>query len=309
MRNYLIAALCLLAVTSCRRLADGSGPGTNEAPRLVAIYDIDTMGASQHDTLMRQYVSYDGLGRVSAFDSYTFGTQGDTLSSQTLHIEYSGGDTMAARSIIETRIYSGSPDKRYDTVYYRFQNGRLLSDSVRLRAESGQVAMRVRRRSYSGDRVTETSMSAFEQSGTADTTYATRRVWLNRVGPYLLSQLDSTEQQSIPGGTSYWSFEATMAPTVVPNPLYAVLKSVTDDVQDGDDFTSLFYSLWTPRYMMEQISTTFSSWYPGGAGLFRSGSTTRYQVTTRSDSYPVRVRQVRTSGTGTEVHDYHYIYQ
>jgi hypothetical protein len=309
MRNYLIAALCLLAAASCHRLADQSGRGINEIPRLAAIYDIDTTQAAQPDTITRQYISYDVLGRVSAFDSYTFNPQGDTAFSQTFHIEYAGGDTMASRSIIQSQVYGSSPDTRYDTVYYRYQNGRLLFDSVRLRAESGQVAMRVRRRSYSGNRVTETSMSTFEQAGAADTIYATRRVWVNRVGSYLLSQLDSTEEQRSAIGTSYWRFEANMTPTVVPNPLYPVLKSVTDDVQDGDDLTSIFFSIWAPRYLMEQMSTTYSSWFPGGVTGFGATSTIRYQATTRNDGYPVKVREVRISATGTEVHSYHFVYQ
>jgi hypothetical protein len=309
MKSYLFAALCLLAATSCKHNFDQSGAVTDIPPRLSRMYVIDSTLRAPNDTVASYHISYDGLGRVSNLAIFAFGSQRDTQMITDLRLEYAGADTTASRSFSKTQTFLFSPETRYDTVYYGFRNGALLSDSTRSLFEStGDILLRVRRRSFSGVQMTETSTTISGQPGFTDTVYAARRSWLNRVGPYLLGQLDSTVKQGTNiAGLLYTRYEVTMNPTVVPNTVYSVFKGFQDNYQE--DPSSDFTSFWTPQFIMERMSTNFSSWMPGSAPAAGPYSDVRYQATTRADGYPVHLREQNTNAMGTRITHTYFVYE
>jgi hypothetical protein len=297
MRTSLIAVLCLLTAASCRRTSDATASMPDVAPRLAYVYRIDTTRSAPNDTVGRALYNYDAQGRTSVITSIDINRPGDTASYKVQQIGYAGSDSLASVSTIITKDFS-SGSMRFDTIYYRYQGGRRVSDSTRSRYSTGDGEMRVRQRSFSGSMVTESRIVVREIAGNTDTTRETRRVWQHRVGVYFLGQFDSTLRQSPQMATTFSRFAIDISPTVIPHPAYWAQKPVLDEWPDESTFAS-----WVPAYIPDQLTTSYQQW-GGGQPATGSSTTIRYQVTVRPDGWPARLREQATSGATTRVNHY-----
>ncbi|RYY89478.1 MAG: hypothetical protein EOO15_06075 [Chitinophagaceae bacterium] len=242
MRSYLFAALVLLAAVSCRRKDDETARLADTAPRLIAAYGIDTTLRAPADTTYKLLFTYDAAGRTASISNYSFNRPGDTATLVIEKFEY-GADTLALRSTRVFRIFSPVATIRFDTIYLRHQNGALVGDSVRWQdVTSATTGVSVRRRSYRSGYIADTTYHVRISGGNADTTFETRRIWTNRVGPYFLHQLDSAEFRTA-SGMHFERFERTLDPTVIPNPIYAPMRVLGNPVFDAG--ATSFYGVFS----------------------------------------------------------------
>jgi hypothetical protein len=306
MRSSFLAALCLLAAVSCRRNTDTVARVVDPAPKLVEAILLDTALRAPNDTVGRFYITYDALGRAATISHYTLSGPADTTASLRQRFEY-GSDTLAVRSTIALRLYGGNPMQRFDTIYFRHQNGVLVGDSIRTWEAGGMAEMLARRRTYRSGYIADTGLQVLHASGFTDTMHETRRTWVNRVGPYVLRQLDSIQRRESWGGLFHIRNELVLEPTVTPNPWYDVTRGQGNPLFEGG-FRMLYYN-WAPQYAPAKRTETHQEWADGQVPGTAEVITTRYQYTLRTDGYPARIREEMSGPGGTEVHHILLIYR
>ncbi|RYY89044.1 MAG: hypothetical protein EOO15_07235 [Chitinophagaceae bacterium] len=306
----ILPFIVLSFLVSCLRtdqynLEETTPRTTNQESKLIAIYTQDSSLPAGRDTTYIQRFYYDATDRIVAVT----GTN-KQAGSDSFHLQYfyNGSDTLANRIISYERYTGPMNGIVLDTVYLRYQNGRLVSDSSVSGNGPGSTAFsQWVNYVYSGNSVFTYRQNSYSPPLTAADT-AIEGLFNTAVvvnGNTVAESSDSATYNPQTGifrrTGSYATFTATY--DVHSNPVFRIGRSYQVPIIPIEYFVDIYTDGAIPRNLPIETKHT-SNVYPGG--VIQTSNTYVF----RSDGLPTsRTMRFFEQGTWTNWETAHYLYQ
>lgn len=237
-------------------------PGNSGGAELAALYSRDSTLPAGSDTTYVQRFTYDAQGRISILTGTDKTPGGDSV-----HFEFSypGNDTLAQRIIAYDRDAPPYAHEYNDTLYLRYEAGRLACDSmVSGSAGNGGSFSHWTRYVYNGNSVFFYHLyNPLTSLDTAVNGFLTAPVYAN--GSIVAEQDDSAVYNPQTGAIRRLNPFATFSATYDshPNPVFRTGRAYQKPFTDIEYFIELATDGTIPRYLPLQTMQTSRN-YPGG---------------------------------------------